>query len=568
MREGLPDADNCGTFFVMKAERAVFLCFAIAACAGKDAPEKTGETGGTLVISTTAEPNSLFPPAVNGVQGRQISEQIYDYLADVGAGLNTIGDDGFRPLLAQSWAWSADSLAISFKLNPNARWHDGERVTAADVRFTHRLYRDPALSSPMRKQLSAIDSVTAPDSLTTVFWFHERSAQQFLNAAAQVPILPAHIVGRTPADSLRSRPPPPVGSGRFRFVRWEKGQSIELAADSANYRGRPKLDRVIWNTAPDFNTASIRFFAGTADVFEPLRPESLTELRRHPDLRAITLPATALVFLQLNLRDAAGRARPHPLFADRTLRRALSMAIDRASLVRSLFDTLAAVPIGPVVRAFPTTDTSIMQIPFDAARASAALDSLGWKARNGDGYRMRNGRELAFTVLVPVSSMSRTRMAVLLQDQLRRAGIRATIEQMDFAAFTARLSSRRFDAALSALQFGSSPDGTRDAWSTASSRARTGMNYGSYESEAFDAALDTAISARNLATARRYYTVAYQVILSDAPAVWLYEPKMVIGVHKRFRTGVMRADGWWTDLGSWEIPQELRIDRDKLASRR
>jgi len=552
----------------MRAERALFLCFVLAACGEKDAPENVREIGGTLVISTTAEPNSLFPPAVNGAQGRQISEQIYDYLADVGPSLNTIGDDGFRPLLAQSWTWSADSLAISFKLNPAARWHDGARVTAADVRFTHRLYRNPALASPMRGQLSNIDSVTTPDSLTIVFWFRARSAQQFLNAAAQLPILPEHIVGSTPADLLRSQPPPPVGSGRFRFVRWEKGQSVELAADSANYRGRPKLDRVIWSTAPDFTAASLRFFGGAADLFEPLRPESLTELRRHPDLRAVMLPATGVVFLQFNLRDAAGRPRPHPLFGDRALRRALSMAVDRSALVRSLFDSLAVVSIGPVVRAFPTTDTTITQIPFDSARASAALDSLGWRARNSDGYRMRSGRELAFTVLVPVSSMSRTRMAVLLQDQLRRAGIKATIEQMDYAAFISRLGSRRFDAALGALQFGSSPDGTRGAWSTESSRARTGMNYGSYESRAFDAALDTAISARNLATARRYYTLAYQVILSDAPAVWLYEPKTVIGVHNRLRMGAMRADAWWTDLGSWEIPPELRIERDRRAVRR
>ena len=79
------------------------------------------------------DPGTLFPPFIVTVQAKQIAEQIYDYLADVGPSLNTRSDRGFRPQLATGWTWSGDSLQISFAINPRARWHDAERVTAHDV---------------------------------------------------------------------------------------------------------------------------------------------------------------------------------------------------------------------------------------------------------------------------------------------------------------------------------------------------------------------------------------------------------------------------------------------------
>ena len=548
----------------MRKAAAVLLTLCVTACSEHSGNSTAEETGGTLVISTTNDPGSLLPPLIRTTQGKQISEQIYDYLADVGPEMNTRGEKGFRPQLTDGWRWSADSLSLAFHLNPRARWHDGKTVSAHDVQFTFALNKNPALGGLFLSELANIDSVTASDSLTAVFWFHQRLPTQFLDAAAQLLILPAHQLEGIDVTRLRESAPPPIGSGRFRLRRWDKGSSVEIIADSANYRGRAKLDRVIWSISPEFTTAVTRLFSGDADLFDALTAENLPELARHPNLRAVILPGTDYAFLQFNLRDPAKRSRPHPLFGDRTLRRAIAMSIDRNALVKSVLDTLGRVPVGPTVRAFPTTDTLVSQIAFDSARGSAILDSLGWSRRDGQGIRTKNGRELAFNLLVPMSSKNRMRLAVLLQAQLRSMGIRVNVEQMDASAFTTRQQARSFDAVLASWHLGASPDGTRLAWSSAG-LGKDGVNYGSYENPAFDAQLDSALlSDADNAIAR--FTLAYGTINEDAPAVWLYEPRTAIGLHRRLRTGWMRPDAWWADLGDWHILPAERLPRDGRRS--
>ena len=520
------------------------------------------DTGGTLVIVTTADPGTLFPPLGITTQAKQITEQVYDYLADVGPDLNTRNEKGFRSELSDRWSWSGDSLMLAFHLNPRAKWHDGLGVTARDVQFTFALNKNPALGGRLSTELANIDSVTISDSLTAMFWFHARSPTQFLDAAAQMPILPAHQLERIPVDSLREGAPPPIGTGRFRFRRRDNGASVEIVADTSNYRGRARLDRVIWSVSPGFPTAVTKLFVGDADLFDTLRPENLSQLARARNLGTITLPGMDYAFLRFNLHDPASKDRPHPLFGDRDLRRAIAMSINRATLVRSVLDTFALVPVGPIVRAYPTTDPRGSQLPFDSARASHMLDSLGWIRGGAEGLRAKNGRDLAFTLIIPGGSLTRIRMGPLLQEQLRRMGIRVQLEQLETTTENEREAHGAFDAALSSWTMASSPDGMKDAWTT-HGIGKNGVNYSSYSNPRFDALLDSALWADS-ATARGKFTKAFAVINDDAPAVWLYEPRKIIGIHRRIRTTEMRPDAWWFDLADWYIPPVERLLRDRI----
>ena len=432
----------------MRKLAVIALAFFAGGCTEHAPGAGPADAGGTLVISTTADPGTLFPPFVINVQAKQITEQIYDYLADVGPDLDTRNEKGFRLGLSDRWRWSGDSLTLAFHVNPRAKWHDGRDVTARDVQFTFALNKNPALGGRMGTELANIDSVTVTDSLTAVFWFRARSPTQFLDAAAQLLILPAHQLEKIPVDSLREGAPPPIGTGRFRLRKWDKGASVEIIADTSNFRGRARLDRVIWSVAPEFTTAVTRLFSGDADLFDALRPENLQQLARYRNVRTILLPGMDYAFLRFNLRDPMNRARPHPLFGDRDLRRAITMAVNRGTLVRSVLDTFALVPVGPIVRAYPTTDPRGAQLPFDSARASRLLDSLGWVRRGVDGMRAKNGRELAFTLIIPTSSMNRIRMGPLLQEQLRRMGIRVQLEQLEASTEGDREARGAFDAAL------------------------------------------------------------------------------------------------------------------------
>ena len=549
-------------FFLMRIIPLFALAMVAGACSDRSSNRAVGEPGGTLVISTTADPGTLFPPLIGQAQAKQITEQIYDYLADVGPGMNTRGDQGFRPQLSDGWRWSNDSLSLTFHINPRARWHDGPAVTSRDVRFTFALNRNPALGGSVESELANIDSVSTPDSGTAVFWFHERSPTQFLDAAAQMLILPAHQLEKIPVEKLGQLAPPPIGSGRFRFRRWDKGSSVEIVADTLNYRGRAKLDRVIWSITPDFTPAVTRFLGGDADLFDALRVENMAQVQRNPALRLKVLPPSDYAFIQFNLRDPANKSRPHPLFGERDIRRAIAMSINRPLLVKSVLDTMGLVPVGPTVRAFPTTDPGITQIPYDTVHAASLLDSLGWLRKDGRGVRARRGRELQFTLLVPTSSLNRLRMSIPLQSQLAQMGVRVVLETMGSTAMGSREQAGDFDAALGNWHLGASPDGTRQAWSSRGV-GDAGVNYGWYQSSVFDTQLDSALRADS-AHARSLFTRAYSTINEDAPGVWLYEPMTIIGVHRRIRMGWMRPDAWWANLADWYIPREERILRDRL----
>ncbi len=531
--------------------------FFLIACSEKSQRAPGPATHGTLVIAASADADVLFPPLINSMQSRQVAEQIYDYLAVVGPELNTFGDNGFLPRLAESWKWSADSLTIAFKINFRARWHDGVPADANDVRYTFNVYMNPVLGSSTATDLSNIDSVTVEDSHTATFWYRTRSSHQLLDATMMM-ILPRHLFEKIPTDSLKevAASATPIGTGRFRFKRWTRGSSLEITADTGNYRGSPGLDRVIWSVAPSAGTAVTKLFGGEADVFAALKPEDAAEAKQRSQLRVTSGPGTDYYFLAFNLRK--------PIFASRELRRALTMAVDRASLVRNVFDTLAKVAVGPTVRVFPTTDTTLRQIPYDVRRANALLDSLGWRTESAQEIRRRNGKELSFNVIVPSSSQPRLRMAVLMQQQLSQLGVRMQIETMEFGTFQSRLQSRDFDAAVVNWHLGATPNSLPEAWGSASAKRKGGANYASYANPRFDAYADSAIAARAIPASRHFFTTAYQIIIDDAPAIWLTEPKTVIGLHRRIRTGPMRADAWWFDLGTWTIPKSQQIDRDRI----
>ncbi len=547
---------------------AGLLCaLAVCGCVGTES-SSAKNTGGTLAISTGGDPDALIPSLVQSVQGAQITDMIYDRLADIGDSINILNDRGFTPRLADHWTWGADSLSIAFHINPKAKWHDGISVRSSDVRFTVTSVKDSSLGSPVTPLITNIDSVSTSDSLTAVYWFHARSPQQFYDAVYQLSIMPEHIWKGIPPASWRASDAArnPVGSGQYRFVRWIPRAAVELAADTTNYRGAPKLSRLIWSIAPDFNTALTRFLSGETDFFEQLRPENLADVAKNPALRTKQFHSLQYQFAQFNLRDPANHTRPHPIFGNRELRRALTMATDRATIVRSVYDSLALPALGPTVRAYPTTDPNLPQIPFDLPRARQILDSLGWRVTSSDSIRSRNGRPLQFTLSVPSSSKVRVRSAVLLQEQLRQAGVKMDIEQLEFPVLVEKDRKRAFDATIGQWSTQPSPGAVRGSWGTGGSRAASGNNYGSYESPVFDAYVDTALASFDPVKRKAYFTKAYETIIQDAPAIWLAEPIQTVGYHSRLQQATLRPDAWWIHIPEWWIPSDKRIPRDNAPA--
>jgi peptide/nickel transport system substrate-binding protein len=546
----------------------VACALALAACdSGATKSDDASAVGGSIIIAMQNEPRSLLPPLINQIDEKIVEDQIFEPLA-------WLGDEGhldrdYRPGLADSWSWERDSTAIVFHLNPKARWQDGPPVRASDVRFTFGLYTDSIVGFKDRSSLARIDSVTARDSVTAVFWFKNRYPEQFYDAATRLLIVPEHLLAREPRATLLTSAfgRQPVGSGRFRLGKWTPNASIELVADTANYHGRPNLDRVVFAVTTDQTALRTRLTTGEIDLAEVSTPAMFRTLKDQPDLRARMNPAYDYSFLLFNTRKPKQRQQPNALFADIGLRRAISMGIDRAKLVRSQFDSLAVVSTGPMTRAQPLADSTIVTIAYDSAGAARLLDSLGWTLPAGKTVRERRGQPLTFSVLVPTVSANRMTMIVVIQESLRKLGVEVTVDAVDGNTFVGRLGARDFDVVFHGMHVEPSVSGLRASWTVASARAANGLNFGNYENPRFDAHLDSALAARDLASARPHAKQAFETIVADAPAVWIYETRTATLMHKRIRPAHIVSTAWWAGLADWSIPPAERLPRDKVGLR-
>jgi len=524
----------------------------------------SGAYCGTLVFASVGEPDILLPPSTQQVVSRDIEEQLFLKLADIGLSTNTVGDEDFQPLLAERWEWDGP-LTLVFHLDPRARWQDGQPVTASDVAFTFDAYTDSAVASPYRASLRRISSVKARDPQTAVFRFRERYPEMFYDAVYHMRIVPAHLLRGVPRDQWKTAPfgRQPVGDGPYRFVAWKAGQTIELVADSTFFLGRPGIRRLFWRFTPDLQVAVTQVAADQADGREALyTPENIARARAAPQVTLYPYRGNVYAYLGFNLAANGDTTQPHPIFGDREVRRALTMAVDRARLIKSVFGDFAKVPPGPTSQLWWIWDPEVRQLPYDTVQAKRILSARGWRDTDHDGIRDRDGQRLEFHILVPSTSQTRKQYAQLLQEQFRAVGAQVDIDEVEASVQSERAAAGKFDAILQAWNNDPSPSsGVAQVWSHA---GFGGSNFLRYNNPAFDALVDRATSAATAKQARPLWRAAVETINADAPAIFLFAPDNVAVFHSRVADVRIRPDSWAALLRTWRIPSDRLIDRDRV----
>jgi len=552
------------------ARRAVLSlvsALALGACGGSETPaaeDRSGSTGGTALIALIGQPRTLLPALMSGEHEQAIVEVLYDRLADIGPTLDVANVDAFTPRLARRWQWAADSLSIAFTLDTRVRWHDGAPLVAEDVVQTFTLYTDPRVQNGTASLLANVDSVTAVDAATVVFWFKQRAPQQLYDAVHHLFIMPAHLLRTADPATLGATPiaRAPVGTGRFRFVRWSTDGRIELIADTANSRGRPALDRVVYEPMPDAGSAMVKLLTGESDFAAPLLPQTLPQVASSTTVRALTYPSMRYQLMSFNVQAPKGAVRPHPVLGDRAVRRALSLTVDRDRVVRTVFDSLGLPAIGPVPRLGVPDTLAIRLLPYDVAAARALLDSAGWRVAGPDSLRRRDGVPLRVRVMVPSTSENRSRMAVLVQDQWRAVGAELVIEPLEVNALIGRLRSGDYDAVMNGWSLSPGLVGLRQVWTTA---AIGDDNYTRFATAALDAMIDSTLLAFDTPTRIRTLERVIQTLIDEAPAIWLVEDFVLAGMHRRIQPGAPTPLGWWHGLAQWQIAPDQRLDRDRIG---
>lgn len=512
----------------------------------REAPSTCVECGTVRVIAVR-EPSTVVPPLVQETVGRDIGDRIYQRLAVLKPGGSTVDPAAFRPELASRWE-RVDSLTWRFHLAP-ARWHDGRPVTADDVVFSFAAFTDSTIGGGA----SGLQGVRAEleDSATVLVRFPGFHPEQLYDATWHVRILPRHVWADLPPnrwaeDTSIARL---VGSGPYRAHEWRRGQSFTLVSDSAS-RLAPAAPRLTWRFVPDPEQALNLMLAHEGDLLEQVgNPASLDRATGDTTLRAIPYPAAVYGFAAFQFRAPPGRS---PIFADRRVRQALTLAVDRPTLARAVFGPATKVPVGPVSQLQWIGGDAVRTLPHDSARAAGLLDDAGWR-RDATGVRRRNGAPLRFAILVPSTSGSRRMAAEVLQATWRRHGALVEVEAVDFPVFQQRLAEGKFDVYIGAYLDEPSPRGLLDQWSRTGFEA---LNYGHYANDVIDSLMRQAVRTPEVPLARARWVEVLDSLNADAPAIFLYAPEQVALASTRLGGVTINPWSWLEGIEGWEVRSE------------
>jgi peptide/nickel transport system substrate-binding protein len=509
-----------------------------------------------IVIVTGQEATAPVPTLIEGsrntLANQDVADQLFLRLAEVGPGLVTAGDQGFVPMLARSWT-RRDSLTLVFDLDPRARWHDGAPVTSADVLFTMRRARDTAIAPRLANVTSRIAAVEAEGEHRVVFRYREVYAEQFYDATFHTAIVPAHQLEHLPAtpEAWADFAAHPVGSGPYRWVRRQPGEFIELAANEEFFLGAPAIKRVLVRVAVDADARLNLLLAGEADATENI-PPPITNIERvtaSEHLRAVPVPSSNLGFLLFNQRDPAHSDQPHPILADRDVRRALILALDRPLLVRAVLGRYGEVPFGPVSSQLWIHHGTPSPARQDKSTARRLLAGRGWVDRDQDGIREnRSGAPLALNLVVTASSQQRQQMALMIQQQLREVGVKLDLNRVEPAVWGERRAAGNFDIDFSASTQDPSPSGLAFSWS-----CEGPGNVGHYCDRGADSVLFRAMASPS--ADRRLWHEFLRRVEEAAPAAFLYNHVYVFGVNRRFPEVIIRPVSAWGSLWRWPAPR-------------
>ena len=519
-------------------------------------PEQAPRASASIVIVTGLQATTPVPTLMEGPQNTLANHEIADHLflrlAGMGPGLVTAGDHGFVPLLAKAWT-RRDSLTLVFDLDPRARWHDGAPVTARDIVFTMTRARDREISPRLANAMRRIAGVEAEGDRRVVVRFSEVYAEQLYDATFHCAILPAHLLADLPPtrEAWASFAARPVGSGPYRWVRRVEGEFIELAANENFFLGRPAITRVIVRVAVSADARINLLLAGQADAIDnippPLTNIARVEAARH--LRVVPVPSNNLGYLLFNYRNPADPNRPHPILADRDVRRALILALDRELLVRAVLGRYGDVPFGPVSSQLWIRHGAPEPARQDQSTARKLLAGRGWVDRDRDGTREnRSGQPLSLRLVVSSSSDTRMQMATIVQEQLRQVGVRLDLVRVEPAVWLERRAAGNFDIDFSSASLDPSPSGLVFSWTCDGPG-----NAGRYCDRGADSLLYRAMASP--VADRHLWHQFLRRVEENAPAAFLYSQTFVFGVHRRFHEVTIRPESSWIALWRWPAPR-------------
>ncbi|MFN8062568.1 MAG: peptide ABC transporter substrate-binding protein [Vicinamibacterales bacterium] len=332
------------------------------------------------------------------------------------------------------------TMDVTWRLRPNLTWHDGRPVTSADVQFTVDAINDPKWNPESTDGFDRIASVETPDAQTAVVHYREVYAPYALQFVRG--LLPKHVLAGRDIESANDYNRNPLGTGPYHLAEWKTGEHILLERVPDYWRGSslPAIKRILFKFIPNTNTRINQLKSGEVHLVALVPWDKYREVSDLPALTVHRMMGNSYEHVTLNEQF-------FPPFADVRVRRALTHAIDRELITKTIVDGLAPVVHGPIQPLSWAFEPDVETYPFDPGRARQLLQEAGW-TEGASGVREKAGRPLAFTLLAQSGFAVRENVAQTIQQQLHDVGVDMRIQLYDGTTISSVWFAGKFDAML------------------------------------------------------------------------------------------------------------------------
>ncbi len=404
------------------------------------AAAEAGSTGGEKVITMaqTGDWDTFMPMNTTNAGADNVIELMFDRLMVI----NT--DGTFAPRLADSWETNEAQDKITYHLNENAKWQDGEPVTAEDVVYSAQVASSSEFNYLRRIRMqyfagtdetgceTGTDSVEvkALDDHTVEFTLKTPMDPAIIYALVNRDffIMPKHLLSNiSDADLVNDAFwQNPVGSGPCIFDSMESGVSIEFKANKDYYLGAPDFDRLVFKKVQSSNLLS-GLMSGDIDVLSGNSQIPLADWEAAKNTQGIvtkSVPTFAYQYMAMNTsRD----------YLTEDVRHAISLAINRQVIVDQLLQGEARIAIGPLAEDHPYFDEKLLPIEYDPEKAKSMLEAAGWDSNRELEVQVSTGNEV------------REKSAILIQQDLQKIGIKTKIQTLDFPTLLTNARNGDYD---------------------------------------------------------------------------------------------------------------------------